>query len=195
MEHTSTGRPPRLGRDRLALALIAAVLGPAALAGEVSRPPAALPAVPAATEAAGMVPIDALASAVAAWVADAMGLALSEPLPRLGFLDANGMAAMRHGGEAAPPVLEVVALYDDRERTILLPQGWAASTPMEVSVLVHEMVHHLQNLSGGTYACPAEREAEAFELQGRWLALHGRSLTEEFELDEKTLFVLTRCGL
>jgi hypothetical protein len=178
------------------LALIAAILGPAALAGEASRPPAALAAAPpAAAGAAEMVPIEALASAVAAWVAGEMGLVLSEPLPRVGFLDATGMSAMRFGAAAARPVLEVVALYDDRERAILLPQGWAASTPAEVSVLVHEMVHHLQNLSGRAYACPAEREAEAFELQGRWLALHGRSLTEEFELDRKTLFVLTRCGL
>jgi hypothetical protein len=167
---------------RLAPALVAAILGSGAVAGEVARPEAAT------------VPLEVLGSAVAAWVAGEMGLPLPDPLPGIAFLDAEGMST-RYGGEAGtPPAFEVVALYDDLDRTIFLPEGWTGETPAELSVLVHEMAHHLQNLSGRVYECMAAREAEAFGLQDRWLALYGRDITAEFELDRLTLLVLTRCA-
>jgi hypothetical protein len=39
-----------------------------------------------------------------------------------------------------------VSLYDDVTQTIYLPKGWTGSADVEVSILVHEMVHHFQNL-------------------------------------------------
>ena len=121
---------------------------------------------------------------------------LPATLPRIDFATPERMQAMHHGtpegGERA--VLTVVALYDDAGRTILLPEGWTGATPAELSVLAHEMVHHLQNLSGRRYACGAEREAEAYDAQGRWLALFGETLEGAFELNPLTLMVLSRCG-
>jgi hypothetical protein len=46
----------------------------------------------------------------------------------------------------SPDVREAVAAYDDEMKTIYLPEGWTGATPAERSVLVHPMVHHLQNL-------------------------------------------------
>src|ERR1044072_6832927 len=40
---------------------------------------------------------------------------------------------------------EAVAMYDDEMKTIYLPEGWTGATPAERSILVHQMVHHLQN--------------------------------------------------
>ena len=40
---------------------------------------------------------------------------------------------------------ETVAVYDDATRTIYLAEGWSGATRAELSVLVHEMVHHLQS--------------------------------------------------
>jgi hypothetical protein len=40
---------------------------------------------------------------------------------------------------------EAVAVYDDLTKTIFLPHSWKGETPADLSVLVHEMVHHLQN--------------------------------------------------
>ena len=57
------------------------------------------------------------------------------------------------------------------------------------------MVHHVQNLSGRTYDCPAAREAEAYGLQDRWLAMFGTALKAEFEMNEIKSLVLTRCRL
>jgi hypothetical protein len=91
-------------------------------------------------------------------------------------------------------VQEIAALYEDASRTIYLPEGWTGRTPSEVSVLVHEMVHHLQNLGGLRYACAEAREKPAYLAQQKWLALSGRDLFEEFDMDPMTLIVRTACG-
>jgi hypothetical protein len=88
----------------------------------------------------------------------------------------------------------VVAIYDDARRTIFLPDGWSGSTPAELSVLVHEMVHHLQFTGQMKFECPAQREAMAYEAQDKWLGLYGKNLSTEFELDAFTLKVSTACG-
>lgn len=87
----------------------------------------------------------------------------------------------------------IVSIYEDAAKTIVLPVGWQGRTPAELSILVHEMVHHLQNLAGLTYACPQEREALAYEAQEKWLGLFGRSLASEFEIDGMALLVKTKC--
>ena len=87
----------------------------------------------------------------------------------------------------------VEAFYDDKTRTIFLPKGWTGRSPAELSVLVHEMVHHVQNVAGLTYACPEEREKIAYAAQRQWLALFGRDLMREFKIDPMTLLVRTNC--
>ena len=88
---------------------------------------------------------------------------------------------------------DTVAVYSDAARTIYLPEGWTGSTPAELSVLVHEVVHHAQNVLGLKYECPQEREQLAYRAQERWLGLFGRSLASDFELDPMSLLVKTRC--
>ena len=79
------------------------------------------------------------------------------------------------------------------EATIYLPADWTGSTPAEVSVLVHEMVHHLQNVANTKFECPQAREQLAYAAQQRWLGLFDRTLEDEFQLDPFTLLVTTRC--
>jgi hypothetical protein len=63
----------------------------------------------------------------------------------------------------------------------------------EMSVLVHEMVHHLQNQVQLKYRCPQEREKLAYAAQDRWLSHVGTSLEKEFGIDPFTLLVKTNC--
>jgi hypothetical protein len=91
------------------------------------------------------------------------------------------------------PLAKVEAYYDDATRTIYLPQGWTGRSPAELSLLVHEMVHHVQNVAGLKYACPEEREKIAYAAQRQWLALFGRDLMHEFKIDPMTLLVRTNC--
>ncbi|HVI62197.1 MAG TPA: DUF6647 family protein [Bradyrhizobium sp.] len=60
-------------------------------------------------------------------------------------------------------------------------------------MLVHEVVHHFQNVLGLKYECPQEREKLAYIAQDRWLGLFGHSLTGDFALDPFSLFIKTTC--
>ena len=143
-----------------------------------------------------LVPLQGLGAAIGAWVAAELGQPLPAELPRIDFAGPERMRALRYGPANGDrhATLDVVALYDDAARTILLPEGWTGATPAELSVLAHEMVHHLQNVSDRGFACNGEREAEAYAVQGRWLELFGETLEGSFELNPLTLLVLTRCG-
>jgi hypothetical protein len=88
---------------------------------------------------------------------------------------------------------EVVAVYDDARRTIYLPLGWTGMTASGRSVLVHEMVHHLQNLAGLKYACVGAREEPAYMAQRKWLDVHDLDLEKEFDVDLFTIVALSGC--
>ncbi|MGB8433021.1 MAG: DUF6647 family protein [Burkholderiales bacterium] len=60
-------------------------------------------------------------------------------------------------------------------------------------MLVHAMVHHLQNEAGLKYGCPGEREKLVYAAQDRWLGRTGQNLMDEFALDPMTMLVRTNC--
>jgi hypothetical protein len=150
-----------------------------------------------------------LLSAMVTWLATNFGLSAIHERPRVEFVEPSKMAALlrrdQHsdpyaqtlldGEDAMPPNggRSIVALYDDGNKIIYLPKGWTGKTPVELSVLAHEMVHHLQNLAGLKYGCPEEREKLAYAAQTRWLGLFGRTLATEFQMDPFTVFVRSNC--
>jgi hypothetical protein len=89
----------------------------------------------------------------------------------------------------------IVSIYDSSERIIYLPESWSGATPADLSVLVHELVHHFQTAYRTTFECDAQREAAAFEMQEKWLRLFGTTLEAEFQVDPFSLLVRTSCGL
>ena len=64
------------------------------------------------------------------------------------------------------------AVYDLKDRRILLVQPWSAENPYDVSVLLHELIHDVQ-LSNPEWDCIGAPEFEAYWLQDKWLAQHG----------------------
>jgi uncharacterized protein DUF6647 len=148
-----------------------------------------------------------LLAAIETWLASEFNLpAMAEP-PRIETVPAARMVALRYpripadtptnlsanGHWAVAAGRDTVAIYSDSERTIYLRDGWNGDNPTDLSVLVHEMVHHAQNLQGLKFECPQEREKLAYRAQERWLGLFGHSLASDFELDPFSLLVKTRC--
>jgi hypothetical protein len=76
---------------------------------------------------------------------------------------------------------------------VYLPEGWSGATPAEVSMLVHEMVHHLQNVGNIKYECASAREKPAYLAQDQWLHDFGKNLATEFEVDMFTIVVKSAC--
>lgn len=162
--------------------------------------PAAGPAVialclAAAPPSAAAGPRDAppLLDTIALWLTANFDLPPSAEAPALVSVPDSELVAMRYGPGATVPSGETVAVYDDAGRTIYLTEGWTGRTPTEISVLVHEMVHHLQSAAGMRFACPGEREALAYRAQDAWLGLFGETLESAFGIDAVTLLVGTVC--
>jgi hypothetical protein len=148
-----------------------------------------------------------LLAPIAIWLAKEFALPAIERYPEVELLPAAAITALRYkglsphapdktvsdSGPATPQANETIAIYSDHAETIYLAEGWRGRTPTDLSVLVHEMVHHFQNVLGLKHECPQEREKLAYLAQERWLALFGHSLEQDFELDGFSLLGKTRC--
>lgn len=141
--------------------------------------------------------MNALLTTIVLWLSTNFALPASYDHPRVEFLPPTEIMALRYAsllGRSLQGPREVVSVYDNATRTIYLPEGWKGDTPAQLSILVHEMVHHLQNVGKLKFECPQEREQLAYKAQERWLDLFGRDLLRDFELDPFTLLVITKCG-
>ena len=111
----------------------------------------------------------------------------------------RGCEVARDPGLARPqssarlPTNDTLAVYIDGPEIIYLIEGWTGRTPADLSVLVHEMVHHFQYKLGFKHECPQDREKLAYAAQDRWLHLFGHSLESDFELDGFPVLVKTYC--
>ena len=99
-----------------------------------------------------------LMAVIALWLSTNFGLPHSFEYPRIEMVQPAQLVALRYKaflGNAPRDTAnagslqnqrEIVSVYDDTTRTIYLRSDWTGQDPAETSVLVHEMVHHLQNL-------------------------------------------------
>ncbi len=69
--------------------------------------------------------------------------------------------------------LQPLALYAKEQRILYLANEIDLSTILGGSILVHELVHHLENVDEVHFECPEAAEARAYQLQGEWLREHG----------------------
>jgi uncharacterized protein DUF6647 len=142
-----------------------------------------------------------LLAAIVVWLSANFGLPATYELPRIERMSAQEMTnvvyqnipADQRQAMSIDQMRQVISLYSVEKKTIYLRPEWTGRTPAELSVLVHEMVHHSQNLSHAAFECPAARERLAYEAQEKWLNMFGHSLETDFELDGFTLLVVTSC--
>ena len=86
--------------------------------------------------------------------------------PRILLIDAERAedlhgVANRSGGR-------IRGLYDADTGTIYLTKPWSPDDLHDVSVLLHEMVHHRQ--AGKHWYCAQAQEWRAYQIQSQWLA-------------------------
>jgi hypothetical protein len=113
--------------------------------------------------------MEPLVIALMTWVSGVTGLPAPATPPAVRYApQANIQATALLGVRRHRPAL--VAYYISSRSEIVLPAGWDASNPFYVSILVHELVHHLQAHAFVEYACPAAREKPAYDAQKAWLA-------------------------
>ena len=144
--------------------------------------------------------MEALVTAIVLWLSINFQLPANLNHPAIKFVSAAEMIAplkknkLRTGDVSASEISsDIVSLYSNESKTIFLLDGWTGKTPAELSILVHEMVHHLQNVGELKFACPEEREELAYKAQDSWLHLFGRDLESEFQIDPFTILVKSKC--
>jgi len=133
----------------------------------------------------------ALVDTIVLWLSANYGLPAPAHSPMIVRVPPAKLVEMRYGSPDAVPLGDVVAVYDDD--TIYVMQGWTGTTPAELSMHVHEMVHHMQSSADIRFACPGEREVMAYTAQDAWLNLFGESLESAFGIDDATLRVSAAC--
>ncbi len=137
--------------------------------------------------------MEELVTVLSLWIAGVTGIPEAPVPPRIRMLEPSHIGAMHLGRYDAPGAEDVVAVYFSPLQTIVLPSSWNMHDPVDVSALVHELVHHAQHHAGLDYPCPEAREAVAYDAQAAWLQMFGEDLESAFGIDPMTLMLRTKC--
>jgi len=154
--------------------------------------------------------MDALIATLIVWIAAKTGLAAPEP-PRIVFVPRHEITELYLGvsnGEQEPQAIVsnikgarnpndpagVQALYVRADATIYLQKNWRPVELRNQSILLHELVHHVQRFNRVNSSCPGSLEKRAYDLQAAWLREHG--IADPYALmgpDQLTVAILTVC--
>lgn len=156
------------------------------------------------TERSGSFAAEELLDEIGTWLVLNFDLPAVQELPTIVLIpNAQLLAKRSHSSVSQGPAYgatytdpgqrRAVALYDDVSKRIFLADDWKGESAANRSILVHEMVHHIQNLAKMKYECPMAREKLAYMAQDKWLARFGLSLEQEFEVDMFTIVVSSAC--
>ena len=153
-------------RIRIAVALATALvaLGPAQLPAETEI------RFDRATQGRAAANMSALVDTLDDWLDVNSDWQRRKTSPRIRVVS-EWVAAERQGTTSSFQRGRLRGLYDPKRLEILLVQPWNARSAQDVSVLLHELVHHRQ--STHHWYCPAAQELPAYRLQDAWLAERG----------------------
>lgn len=146
--------------------------------------------------------MEALMIALMTWASTFTGMDVPEKLPRVIYADSCEIHRMYLDDGSVPCPTEdqerAVALYMHHGQTIILPDTWHPGDLYYVSVLLHELVHHMQSHDGSLEkahqrGCKDEIERQAYDAQIAWLEAAGADAVELMQMDRFTIMVMTMC--
>lgn len=112
-------------------------------------------------------------TALMIWIGANSNLDTNHDIPVVLFLTHEQMEQMYYG-EYEHEKDSLHGLYDIEDDVIILPDTWDRRKPWDLGVLLHEMVHYLQDQNDIKFACMANMEREAWPLQKKYLSeIHG----------------------
>ena len=111
-------------------------------------------------------------------------------IPQVIFLPQEQMEQLFYGDQEYEAD-SLHGMYNRENDTIYLPDDWDRRDPWDLSVLVHEMVHYLQDMNNMTFTCAGEMEKMAwpiqqFYLKSRW--------DYDWDYDELWFLVISSCS-
>lgn len=143
--------------------------------------------------------MEKLVLALMTWASAQTGLPVPEQHPEIRMIDRCQMQRIYHDDpkiDCSGENFQVQALYDHRSATMLLPDTWSADKVYDISMLLHELVHHMQAEAGvtaETVKCVGAVEKPAYDAQMAWLKAAGLDPMEVMGINGLAYAFLTAC--
>ena len=145
------------------------------------------------------------------WISTTTGYVIPDP-PNIGYKTGPELTHMLYGcekpNEYTKEICEKVergetrtertlAIYNHDTQTIYMLKGLGELYDKTIvrSVLLHELIHHLQYQNNVNFRCLGKYEKEAYALQDNWLEEQGYApVTEVLDLNPLYLMMIFQCG-
>lgn len=144
--------------------------------------------------------MEPLLRALMVWASAQTGLPASEELPVIRIADQCEIERIYYDDatkDCGDSAMRIQAIYDPRASLMHLPEGWSENNIYDVSMLVHEIVHHLQARAGitaKTVNCIGrDVEKPAYDAQIAWLEAAGLDAFETMGINGLSYHMLTIC--
>lgn len=147
------------------------------------------------------------------WINTATGYSIPE-IPNINYLNTMELRSYAYGCDLTPiPSQNIelcaakkdwdldrtnpIALYNDKNKTIILNKKFDIETIHDKSVLFHELVHHIQyeNDIDSSVECRGDLEKEAYNLQDEWLQeKYSVSVWDTIKINKLFFMMITACN-
>jgi hypothetical protein len=115
---------------------------------------------------------DRLADEHIRWIAGKTGWK-TVARPQIETRSESELATMFFGGTTGSDSAGPLALYAREQHVVFLSDRLVFNALSDESILLHELVHHLQVANGIHFECREAEEGQAYRLQIDWLKEHG----------------------
>ena len=102
------------------------------------------------------------------WIGANTNYNVDVPAPMFWFLTQDQLEQAYYGEENYEGTI-LYGFYDITLNLIILPDTWDRTDPWDQSVLLHEMIHYLQDVNQIEYPCIEEMEKDTWPLQKQYL--------------------------
>jgi hypothetical protein len=138
--------------------------------------------------------------ALMVWASAQTGLPVPDELPTVKYADRCEIERIYYNDGArdcSKSVLRIQAIYLHDRDTIYLPDTFDVNKLFDVSVVLHELVHYMQDKAGmempGT--CHQEKiERPAYDAQIAWLNATGKTAYDVMGINGLSYYILTTCA-
>lgn len=115
-----------------------------------------------------------LLASLLVWISVETDYNVDFPHPTIVSVSQIELEKIYYKGDVAPPGVELHAFYKADTDEIYLSNEWNLYNAFDRGVLLHEVLHYIQDMNNVPYACIGELEKEVWPLQKKYLLeVHG----------------------
>ncbi|MGA1718103.1 MAG: DUF6647 family protein, partial [Aquiluna sp.] len=107
-------------------------------------------------------------TALMIWLGANSDFNVNMDIPTVMFLPQDKMEQQYYKGRKHADV-NLHAFYDTENDIIVLPDTWDRRKPWDLSVLLHEIIHYVQDQNEVRFNCVQEMEVKTWPLQQKYL--------------------------